>query len=313
MESSDAGSSGRFVPFAFPEEGERLLALNPRCTRLAVSCEDTDFVQVFDPRSGRKVKRCKDFYRVFSLEFLSDDVLLVASARGCFRCDLRRGGGRDVLPSEGWQWRTTVSPDRRVIAVGGQGTLALYDAGTGQLVRRLWTNFTYNHSSGCAAFSADGRYVATGLRAGREAPLVVVWDAHTGRRQRVFDTEAFALAFRGDALSLAVALDGAIYLYEADQGEAPATELKVAGLADALQSRDQGRALAALMSGGGFAQVRADTGEVMRSLPPPAEAKPREVVPSPDWSLFAGATADGVVLWPGDRAEARAAADRPRD
>src|SRR5262249_50699745 len=83
-----ATGPGLFVPFAFPSEGERLLALNPRGTRCAVSWEDADSVQVFDVRSGREVARCQGFQRIVGIEFLSANALLVTAAHGCLRCDL---------------------------------------------------------------------------------------------------------------------------------------------------------------------------------------------------------------------------------
>jgi hypothetical protein len=87
-----------------------LLAFNPSGSRLAVSHENADHVQVFDTRSGTEVTRLTGFTRVTAVLFLSAEVLLVAAFGGCFRCNLRRGG-RDLLSPEGWQTSVTLSPD----------------------------------------------------------------------------------------------------------------------------------------------------------------------------------------------------------
>jgi hypothetical protein len=303
--------SSLFVPFDFPPKaGDKLLALDRKGTRLAVAGEHSDHVRVFDPHNGREVTRCTGFTRISHVEFLSRDVLLVTTSLGCFRCDLRRGG-RALLSSEARLTRTNVSPSGRVVAIGVRGGIDLYDGRKGQVLRRLGTGFTYQPIGTRAAFSTGGRYVAAELSDEYYRSILVgVWDAHNGRRQRVFDTGARALAFRGDTLALAVANDhGQILLYEPDEGEEPAKEFWVdqpgMGIcAGVLQFRDEGRMLAVLMGNGDFAQVETNTGRVGQRTPPPADGKPlEEVVSNADWSLFAGATEDGVVIWPGASAE----------
>jgi hypothetical protein len=306
-----AVGSGLFVPLPLRPQGHKLLALNRRGTRLAVACEHSDYVQVLDPRNGREVTRCTGFNRISYVEFLSADVLLVTTSRGCFRCDLRREG-RDLLSSEACPTRTAVSPNGRVLAVGVHGGIDLYDVRKGRVLRRLGTGFMYRPVGTRAAFSARGRYVAAQLSDGDYQPMLVgVWDARDGRRQRVFDTEANALTFRGDTLTLAVADDhGTIQLYEPDRGEEPARQFQVndpwQGVCGAaLQFRGGGRMLAVLMGNGVLAQVETAKGRVLRREPPPAGCKPLEsAVASADWSLLAGLTEDGVVVWPGDHAEA---------
>jgi hypothetical protein len=306
-----AVDSGLFVPIDCPANRDTLMALNPRGTRFAVSCERSDSVQVWDPRSGREVTRCAGFRNVSGIEFLSAEVLLVTASDGCFRCDLRRGE-REVLLSEAWPTRTTVSPNGRVVAIGMRGGMDLYDVRKGQVLRRLETGFLYRPLGTRAAFSAGGRYVAAEFSDENYQPILVgVWDVRNGRRQRIFDTGARALAFREDTMALAVACDnGGVYLYEPDQGEEPAAEIRFEFVACALQFRDRGRTLAALLWGGGFVEVTPASGRVVRSLPPPAAREAYHTISSADWSYFAGTAEGGVVVWPGDRAEPRASADR---
>jgi WD40 repeat protein len=310
-----AVGSGILVPIVCPANRDTLLALGPRGTCLAVSCERSDEVQVWEPRSGREVTRCMGFQHVSGIEFLSTEVLLVTTWHGCFRCDLRRGE-REALVSEGWLTRTTVSPNGRLLAIGVQGGIDLYDVRKRKVLHRLSTAFTYRPIGTRAAFSAGGRYVAAELSDENYQPILVgVWDAHSGSRQRIFDTEAHALAFRGDTLALAVADDhGRILLYEPDQGETPAKELPVQGVGRELQFRDEGRTLAVVLDNGEFVQFETETGRVLRRILPPADPKPLwRSITSEDWSQFAGVAEGGVVVWPGDRAEQAAPADRPRD
>jgi hypothetical protein len=306
-----AVGAGLFVPVVLPPERHRLLALNPRGTRLAVSYNESDSVQVFDARTGREVTRCSGFKRLVGVEFLSAEVLLATAADGCFRCDLRRGR-RDVLSAESWPAGTTVNPKGRMVALGVDSGLILYDARTGKMLRRLRTDLARGGPDPargrCAAFSADGRYVAAALRSAYDHwYLVVVWEIQTRRRQRVFDTIAHALAFRDDTLSLALADDwGHINIYEPDQGEEPAVQFKVESLARALQFQAGGRLLTALLDKGTVIQFEGDTGRILRRQEPPDHDRIDSAVVNVNWSLFAGATERGVVVWPGASAEPHA-------
>jgi hypothetical protein len=162
------------------------------------------------------------------------------------------------------------------------------------------------------AFSAGGQYVAADLHGSDRGPhFVAVWDARTGRRQRIFDRHPSALAFRGDTLTLAVSESEyrGLYLYEPDQGEEPAAVFEDVPRAFALQFRDGGRTLAVLMAGGGFVQIDAATGAVVKRTPPPAEMEHTtseyvlRVAVNADWTCFAGVVEARVVVWPGDRAQ----------
>jgi hypothetical protein len=293
------------------------LALNPRGTRLAVSWADADSVQVIDSRTGREVTRCTGFQGVVGTEFLAAHVLLVTTSGGCFRCDLRRGG-RDVLSSEAGPTSTTVSPNGRMVALGVERGLVLHGVRNGRVLRHLQIDFAWAGPDPVkgrrAAFSAGGRYVAAALRSAYDHQyFVVVWELQTGRRQRIFDTIAHALAFRDDTLSLALADDwGHVEFYEPDRGEEAATRFDVEYLPRAMQFRDGGRTLAVLLDGGGFVHFEAGTGRILRQRGPPAFASLSRAVASADWSHFACGTKDGVVVWPGDNAASGAAPDPAR-
>jgi hypothetical protein len=298
------------------------VALNPSGTQLAVSCEDAEHVLVFDPHSGRRVGRAMGFRGVYRLCFLSDQELLVTHRDGCHRWEVGPGRRRRPRPApDGWQASATLSPDGRLLAVGGTGDLFLCDPRSERLVRRLAPIYACGgYGPRCPpAFSAGGRYVAADFHGSDRGPdFVAVWDARTGQRQRIFDSYADALAFRGDTLALAVGESEGrgVSLFEPEHGEEPAVRFEVEHHPFALQFRDEGRTLAVLMAGGGFVQFDAVTGAVVKRTPPPAEMDPAtaeyvlRVAVDADWTCFAGVVEAKVVIWPGDRAEAGAAPDR---
>jgi hypothetical protein len=313
----------RVLPTDFPPEGYGLVTLSPSGTRLAVSCEDADHVLVFDPHTGRQVARAEEFRGVYRLCFLSDQELLVTHRDGCHRWNVGPGGPRPPAPApEGWQASAALDPDGRLLAVGGSADLFLCDPRTEQVVRRLAPIYACGgYGPQCPpAFSARGRYVAADFHGSDRGPdFVAVWEVGTGRRQRVIDGHASALAFRDDTLALAVSnSDRGLLLYEPDRGEEPAARFEVEDCAFAVQFRDGGRTLAALMAGGGFVEFDATTGAVVRRAPPPAEMAPAaseyvlRVAVSADWTRFAGVVEAKAVVWPGDRAERGATPDSAR-
>jgi WD40 repeat protein len=291
-----------FIPRTFPPEEPALLAFSPRGDRLAVSHEDADHVQVFDARSGKPLRRLEGFHRVTRVLFLSAEVLVVTAFGGCYRCNLRRGP-RDLVCDEGWQNGVALSPDRRLLAVGVGHGLLLYDLVKGKEPRRFAAVYDCDHTGRCAAFSAQGRYVAAALYGGHSTPIVPVWEVETGRRQRLFDTWGYAFAFREDTLTLAVSADGYVEIYEPDQGEEAVRRCFFdSHLPQAMESRDGGRSLAMLLDNGEFVQIDWDSGEALRRIPPPDGRKPSAAAADSGWTRFAGAVEDGVVVWTGDPA-----------
>ncbi len=314
MATPDATGTELFVAVEFPPEADWLLALDPGGTRLAVSWRDADCVLVVNAATGRLFARLEGFRRVTGIAFLSAHELLATAFGGCFRCALP-GGGRELLSEQGWQTCVTVSPGGGLVALGTDDGIELRDVGGGG---SRWLRAGSGQHARRAAFSPGGRYVAAelGNEADRLPSLVGVWDAHTGRRQRVFDTTAYAFAFRGDTLSLAIADDRLqVLLYEPDRGEDPASQFRIeqpwaplygTAPAEALQFRDGGRTLAVLLPDGHFVLYDVGAGRALWHIPPPVGRSLWAAVANADWSVFAAVAREGeggVVIWPAVRAE----------
>jgi hypothetical protein len=287
--------------FPDPTQRSHLLAFDPSGTRFAVAHatdEEVDHVLVFDLPTGRTVARLPDLNYVCSLEFLSTDVLLVVSWYRCFLIDLRGGQRDQVWPVEnGCAYGATVSADGRILAVGDNDDLVLYDLADRKVLRRL-AALSYIAPRD-PVFSPGGRYVATYMVHNTWGYLIAVWDARDGRRQRVFETGQCSrpLAFHGDTLTLAVDGGPGVLLYEPDGGEEPTAELSINGGASAVRFRDRGRTLEVLAGGGDILYLEARTGQVVRQVQPPAGRKLSNAVAGADWSRFAATTEGGVVVW----------------
>jgi hypothetical protein len=311
-----------FVPFAFPKTGDDrpLFALSPNGARLAVSWEGADSVHVFDARTGRAVTSCKSLKHVYCVAFASANALLAATEKGCVRFDLTRRR-RETLLSDPTLRSIDMSPDGRIVAFGIERGVVLYDTRKKQVLHRLTCDLMGRGFDGVwgrlTAFSTGVRYVACAILDWYyHASFVVIWEVQTGRRQRVFDALARALAFRDDTLSLALADDwGYFKAYEPEQGEEPAVEFKYCEVdytARALSYRAQERAWELLLDKGTVVRIAAGTGKVTRHAAAPAREGLQRAVVCADWSTVAAAMEDGIAVWLCNKAERGAAPDPAR-
>jgi WD40 repeat protein len=118
--------------------------------------------------------------------------------------------------------RSAFAPDGRYVALGlDNGSVQLYDAGTGQPVRSLTG---LNHAVIDLGWSADGRRLAAAAKTGpgragkgaerlaEAATGVLVWDTATGQRVRHYPQPS------GQVYSLALSADGGRLLTGSDDG-----------------------------------------------------------------------------------------------
>jgi WD40 repeat protein/serine/threonine protein kinase len=103
------------------------------------------------------------------------------------------------LRHEGAVFCAVFSPDgKRIASSGGEGMIRLWDAATGQLLRKIPAHDDVVHS---IAYSLDEQYIASGCKDG----TVKLWDADTGRALRTFTghVEVHSVAFSPDGRHLA--------------------------------------------------------------------------------------------------------------
>lgn len=299
MNERGVSPAGSLLTGDFPTEPD-LLCFNARGTRLAVTSEGADRVLVFDPHAGREVARLTGLGRVRTLQFLSPEVLLVTHGGVCTRWDLRTRTRANLWEEkDGGEYSALVSPNGRVLAVGGPIDMALYSVARQSLLRRVQSRLIVPTHP--VAFSPGGRYLAARhWVAESRTSLLLIWDAHTGRRLRTFEDSAeWVFAFRGDTLTLATSDGGTVRLYEPDGGEDPVMTYALGG-AVAVRFAEGERTLEALLGDGSVVRLQGRRRRVLRRPSHPAAVELSYKRASADWSLLAGASRDGVFVWTAD-------------
>jgi hypothetical protein len=275
------------------------LAFDGQSTRLAAACRECDYAVVLELPTGREVARVSGIALadLNAFEFFGEGLLAIRQDK-VVRCDLREGTFTTVWAEQGvYPQSATLVPDGRLLAIGVQGGLILYDLQNKQ-TRRL--NSRADAAPYHPVFSPGGLYVAADLFDYGGPDFIVVWDTRSGRRCRTFEVGfdyLGAMAFRGDTLALAVGQSD-IDLYEPDQGEEPAKTYSVSGEPEAMQFRDGGATLAVVGYGEGLTLLETSTGRVLRRAGPPGNRKVGCCQPNADWSLLAGGIEGGILLWP---------------
>jgi WD40 repeat protein/tRNA A-37 threonylcarbamoyl transferase component Bud32 len=159
------------------------VAFRPDGGQLASASHDRT-VRLWDVATGRPVRTLTGHADVvYGVAYAPDGArLATASWDGTVKVwDV--DAGREVLTFRGHGepvWRVAFSPDGRRIASLSHGSVQVWDAATGQVLRTLGPTGGLNRYG--LAYSPDGRYVAVALH----QQVVVLWEAETGREVQVF-------------------------------------------------------------------------------------------------------------------------------
>lgn len=286
------------VDVADPE----VFGFNAANTLLAVGERDGDSAVILDLAGGREVDRVGGirFGTPDTLEFVGDRLLATRAGAVILHDPHRRVTDEVFRPDGLYALRVTAAPGGRLLAVGVNRGLILYDLDQRAVRWHLRTHI--DNIPTRTAFSPGGRYVAADFRPERHGPsFLLVWDATAGQRWRTLElgpTDSPAVvAFRDDGPTVVVGQDG-LTRYDLDRGDEPVTRYPRPGLPQAVTFRDDGRSLAATGYGDGLVVMDVTTGEVTWAMDRPGGRVVGYCVPSPDWSLVASTTDAGVLVWP---------------
>ncbi len=209
--------------FPGPAEEAWHIAYSPDGRTLATG-DTASAVCFWDVASGRLTRRLlghKEY--LAALTFAADGKMLATAdwAGEVILWDVASGNKLRHLGDKAT--RVRFSPDGRLLATGGQGSVALWEPSTGKRLRQFATEKD-RHTN--VAFSPDGK---TLVASGSESKVLWRWDTKTGRELPPFAPEkastVWAAAFAPDGKTIALAVtrgnssDARLLLCAADSGK----------------------------------------------------------------------------------------------
>ena len=267
--------TGREVRSVSVRESERTV-VSPDARLLAtVGGTVATTIRLWDLTSGRDITQDPAGAMAVPLVFSSDGSRLVTQRRiagvygGLTIWDIASGKKTNTVDHSAEVRAAALSPNGRLIALqSADRTIVVKEVGTSRLLHQL--PLTVSAQTGRTTgfeFSRDSRLLATA----DSENLVRVWDLRTGQAANTF--RGTAVGFGADGKSLAVGvMEGAPLLRNLESGaETRFSTGRTTGIVDLAVTTDGRTALVALEDG----TVKLwdlPTGQILRSLPGPAES-----------------------------------------
>jgi WD40 repeat protein/tRNA A-37 threonylcarbamoyl transferase component Bud32 len=263
-----------------------------------------DGLKVWDGATGRPVSALP--FDLVAASALSADGGLFAGERltrdgrtlGVGVWEVTSGRLLHSLPRAGRLSSLTMSPDGRALALGGRdGNLTLWHPATGE---ERPVGKTYHNHLSPAAFSSDGKRLATITESSPNSPTVVtVWDTATGRPGSALPGTNFAcVAFSPNGTRLARGhIQGGVSVYDLGERREVLTFQAHRGGVAAVRYAPWGRWLATAGDQGDVAVWDAWGGALFRRFHGHTRYV-TDLVFSPNCQRLASACADGTVkVW----------------
>ena len=179
------------------------IAYSPDGKSIAVAGRDT---RIYDTSTYEKIAELRTG-STLSVAFSPDGKILVSGRLPAIitMWFLETGSYREV-PAGGGVYSISFSPDGLTFATGGRSAPALWDAKTGEQLKKFITDWNRAY---CVAFSPDGQTLANDTWGGD----VRLWDLKTGERRDIQDGGR-CVAFSPDGQTLAAGAREKVLLWD---------------------------------------------------------------------------------------------------
>ena len=284
------------------------IAFSPDGKRLASAGFDHS-TKLWDATTGKEIQDLVGHdAEAFAVSFSPDGQTLASGGNDMTIRLWNVADGRMIrtITTDGSVTSLAFSPDGRTIASGGFGAPFLWNAKSGEKLKRLDKPSSGEKSDRfdekfiySVAWSPDGKLVAAGTNDGS----IILWDAFTGKAMPQLYSKCGAVkavAFNPDGRTVAAGTDrGAIVLFELSSGKLLRTISGFDGWIHGLAFSRDGKQLAAGGTGKSMKLYDVSSGRELRSFPV-SSGYMGTLAFSPDRRTLAGGDHRAIRFWQSD-------------